>query len=92
MASIVEKPATRQVVGFRAQSTTHCSRRITHFDCLEIVRNHSNVVVQQVLVTSVCHNTISPVVELLMRIIVTERLQPDIQTKPKRKAAFCYNL
>jgi len=59
MASIVEKPATRQVVGFRAQSTTHCSRRITHFDCLEVVRNHSNVFVKHVLVATFCHNTVA---------------------------------
>jgi len=48
MTSVVQKPATRQVVGFRAQLTTHCSRRIAHFDRLQIRRNRFNVFVQYV--------------------------------------------
>ena len=48
-ASIVEKPATRQIVGFRTQSTTHIPRRIAHFDFREIFRYNSNVFIQQVL-------------------------------------------
>jgi len=56
MASIVEKPATRQVVGFRAQSTTHCSRRITHFDRFELFWNQFDVFVQHVLFAIFCHN------------------------------------
>jgi len=54
-ASVVEKPTTCQVVGFRAQLATHRPRRVAHFDCLEIFRNHSNVSIQLVLVATLCH-------------------------------------
>ena len=59
-ASIVEKPAACLVVGFRAQLTTHRPCGFAHFDYSETSRNHSNVFIQHVLVTSICricHNT-----------------------------------
>jgi len=57
--SVVEKPAACQVVGFRAQFTAYRSRCVTHFDCLEIFRNHSNVFVQHVRVTTLYHKTLA---------------------------------
>ena len=55
--SVVEKPAARQVVRLRAQTTTHCPGRVSHFDDVKHVRNHSNLIVQQVLVASFCRKS-----------------------------------
>ena len=54
---VVQEPTACQVVGFRAQSAAHRSRGVAHLDWVETIRNHFNVFVQQVLVTSVCHKS-----------------------------------
>ena len=90
-ASVVEKPAAFQVVGFRAQMTTHQPCRVAHFDCIETSRNHSNVSVQHVLVTNICHTNRSVMLMLrcalsllrqscLIRTFVTQQVLANTDT------------